>query len=50
MNREGLDKENRFKRLQEIARHELMILNDKDFMKSLKKSSNDVYLLEDKDK
>lgn len=50
MNREGLDKENRFKRLQEIARHELMILNDKDFMKSLKKSSDDVYLLEDKDK
>jgi hypothetical protein len=50
MNREGLNKENRFKRLQEIARHELMILNDKDFMKSLKKSSDDVYLLEDKDK
>jgi KilA-N domain len=48
MMRDKIDKKIRFEKLQEIARHELIILNDKDFMKSLKKSSDDVYLLENK--
>ena len=48
MIRENIDKQTRFEKLQEIARHEISILNDKDFMKSLKKSSDDVYLLENK--
>ena len=36
----------RFSELLGIARYQLKVLNDKDFMKSLKKTSNDIYLEE----
>ncbi len=48
MIREGIDKETRFGRLKETAQHELGILNERDRFKSLKKTSDDVYLIESK--
>ena len=50
MIRAGVDKKTRFEKLQEIAQHEIQILNNQNFIKSLKKSSDDVYLLEEKKK
>lgn len=46
MIREGLDKETRFLKLQELAQWQLKTLNDMDFTKSIKKTSDDVYLIE----
>lgn len=37
MIREGLPKEKRFLKLSDIAEYQLNVLNDKDFIKSLKK-------------
>ena len=50
MMRGGIDRKARFEKLQEMAKHQLEILNSQNFMKTLKKSSNDVYLIEDKNK
>jgi len=50
MIREGLDKQTRFKKLQEFAEWQLKSLNDRNFMGSLKKTSDDVYVIEDKTK
>ncbi|MBF0103731.1 MAG: KilA-N domain-containing protein [Deltaproteobacteria bacterium] len=46
MIRSGIDKKSRFEKLQAVAKHELGILNSKDMMKALKKTSTDVYLVE----
>jgi len=46
MIREGLDKKTRFLKLQELAEWQLKTLNDMDFTKSIKKTSDDVYLVE----
>ena len=48
MIRDGVSKENRFETLQQEAEHELQILNNRDIRKTLKKTSADVYLIEDK--
>ena len=48
MIREGIDKQTRFERLKETVQYELTILNERDVMKSLKKTSEDIYLLEGK--
>jgi hypothetical protein len=37
-------KEERFYRLREIAKHQLSVLNDKDFLKTLKKINESVYV------
>jgi hypothetical protein len=50
MIRDGLGKKNRFEKLQKDAEHELTILNSKDVLKTLKKTSEDIYLVEDKSK
>jgi hypothetical protein len=51
MTREGLSKEDRFNKLQEIVQRQLKALNEKNFIKSLKKTTQDVYLLDqNKDK
>lgn len=47
MIRDGLDKKTRLKELQQLAIWQLNALNDKDFMKSIRKTSEDVYLLND---
>jgi len=39
-----IEKQERFKKLQNISRYQLQILNDKNFMKALKKLSNDSYI------
>lgn len=44
MIRDGLDKETRFNKIQEMAHRQLKTLNDRNFMKSLKKTSDDIYL------
>jgi hypothetical protein len=46
MIREGLDKETRFLKLQELASWQLKKLNEMDFIKSIKKTSEDTYLIE----
>jgi hypothetical protein len=46
MIREGLDKETRFLKLQELAQWQLKTLNDMDFTKTIKKTSEDVYMIE----
>ncbi len=43
MIKSGIDKENRYKKLKEIAKYQLTILNEKDFMKALKKLSNETF-------
>lgn len=48
MIRDGLDKQERFKKLQELAEWQLKTLNERDFMTSLKKTSDDVYVIEHK--
>lgn len=47
---DGLDKQSRFHKLQTIAKRQLELLGSKDFMKSLKKTSDDIYLIESKKK
>lgn len=44
MIKEQIAKEKRFLKLQEIAKYQLSILNDGDFMKSLKKLSENVFI------
>lgn len=48
MMREALDKETRFKKLSEIATYQLAAMNGRDFMGSIKKTSEEVYLIESK--
>jgi len=43
-----LDKQERFHKLKQITDYQLQILNDKDFMKTLKKLNNEVYINEQK--
>jgi len=40
----GIDKTDRYKRLKEISEYQLLIMNEKDFMKALKKLNNKVYI------
>jgi len=49
MIKEKIDKNNRFFKLKEIAKYQLSVLNDIDFMKSLKKLNDKIYI-EHKDK
>lgn len=44
MIKEKINKPDRFNRLREIGKYQLSILNDKDFMKALKKLSDNVYV------
>lgn len=44
MIKSGIDKYERYKRLKEIATYQLTILNEKDFMKALKKLNNRIYI------
>jgi len=44
MIKENIDKNERFLKLKEIAKYQLTILNEKDFMKALKKLNNNVYI------
>ncbi len=39
-----VDKEDRYRRLKEISEYQLLIMNEKDFMKALKKLNNKVYI------
>lgn len=48
MMRESLGKEARFNKIQDMAIWQLKALNGRDFMKSLKKTSPDTYLIEQK--
>ena len=40
----GIDKTDRYKRLKEISEYQLLIMNEKDFMKALKKLNDRVYI------
>ena len=44
MIKEKINKNNRFLKLKEIAKYQLSVLNDKDFMKALKKINDKVYI------
>ena len=44
MIKEKIYKNKRFLKLKEIAEYQLSILNEKDFMKALKKLNNNVYV------
>ena len=44
MIKEKVDKSNRYLKLKEIARYQLSVLNEKDFMKALKKLDDNVYV------
>lgn len=44
MMRNGISRQVRFQKLYEIARYQLEILNKQDFLKSIKKTSPDIYL------
>lgn len=44
MIKEEIDKNIRFTKLKEIAKYQLSVLNDKDFMKTLKKLNDNVYV------
>ena len=44
MIKESIDKSERFRKLKEIAEYQLTILNEKDFMKALKKLNNNIYV------
>lgn len=48
MIKENISKQERFEKLAEIAKYQLTILNDKDFMKALKKVNNSVFVEEQK--
>lgn len=50
MMRDGISKKDRFIKIQDMAQRQLKVLNERDFMQSLKKTSDDVYLIEDKKK
>jgi len=39
-----IDKEHRYKRLKEISEYQLLIMNEKDFMKALKKRNDKIYI------
>jgi hypothetical protein len=43
-----LDKEERFQKLKQITEYQLQILNEKDFMKTLRKLNNEVFIKEQK--
>ena len=42
--KEKISKNNRFYKLREIAKYQLSVLNDRDFVKSLKKLSDNFYI------
>lgn len=44
MIKENIDKSERFDKLKEIAKYQKAVLNDKDFMKSLKKLNDNIYV------
>ena len=44
MIKEKVSKSDRFAKLREIAKYQLSVLNEKDFMKALKKLNNNVYV------
>jgi len=44
MIKEQVSKQDRFLKLREIARYQLSVLNEKDFMKALKKLNDRVYI------
>jgi hypothetical protein len=44
MIKENIDKTERFKKLKKIADYQLSVLNEKDFMKSLKKMNDKIYI------
>ncbi len=44
MIKEKINKNNRFIKLKEIAKYQLSVLNDKDFMKALKKLNDNIYI------
>jgi len=46
----GIDKKNRYIKLKEVAEYQLTILNEKDFMKALKKVNDKVYIENKKEK
>jgi hypothetical protein len=46
MMRDEIGKKDRFNKLQDMAKRQLETLNQRDFMKSLKKTSDDVYVIE----
>lgn len=48
MIKEKIDKTERFKKLKKIAEYQLSVLNEKDFMKSLKKMNDKIYIEERK--
>jgi hypothetical protein len=48
MIRNGIIKEERFEILERDAKRELQILNSRDSLKTFKKTSEDVYLIEEK--
>lgn len=50
MIRDGISKESRLLKLQNMAQQQLKILAEHDIMKSLKRTSGEVYLIEDKKK
>ena len=50
MIREGISKQERFNKLYKIAQYQKEILDKQDFIKSIKKTSEDVFLDEDKSK
>jgi len=50
MIRDGIGKKERFEKLQQEAQHELQVLGNRDFMKTIKKTSDDVYLTNNKNK
>ncbi len=43
MIREQESKQDRFQKLKEIAKYQLSVLNEKDFMKAIKKLNDNVY-------
>jgi hypothetical protein len=47
MMRNGIARNIRFQKLYEISKYQLEILNKQDFLKSIKKSSQDIYLEDD---
>lgn len=44
MIKEKISKTDRFIKLREIARYQLTVLNEKDFMKALKKLNDNIYI------
>ena len=48
MIKEKVSKNDRFRKLKEIARYQLSVLNETDFLKAVKKLNNNVYLEEKK--